>query len=104
MGEESGRRSGRVRLLVSNRGSGRVNILPGRVQEKWPVDNCVSEIWSTLSFQHLSEPAQEQFNCLTWVSYVDTVSAVAEAGSSRGVRPRDVSGHPSEEGNDKRHE
>ena len=31
--------SGRVRLFVDNRGSGRVNVSPGRVQEKWPVDN-----------------------------------------------------------------
>ena len=39
MGEGSGRGSGRVRLFVGNRGSGRVNVSPGRVQEKWPVDN-----------------------------------------------------------------
>ena len=34
-----GRAAGRVRLFVGNRGSGRVNVSPGRVQEKWPVDN-----------------------------------------------------------------
>ena len=34
MGEGSDRGSSRVRLLVSNRGSGRVNVLPGWVQEK----------------------------------------------------------------------
>ena len=40
MEEESGRGSGRVGLLVGNRGSGRaVNVSPDRVQEKWPVDN-----------------------------------------------------------------
>ena len=31
MGEGSGRGSGRVRLFVGNRGSGRVNVSPGRV-------------------------------------------------------------------------
>ena len=31
MGEGSGRGSGRVRLFVSNRGSGRVKVSPGRV-------------------------------------------------------------------------
>ena len=34
-----GRATGRVRLFVGNRGSGRVHVSPGRVQEKWPVDN-----------------------------------------------------------------
>ena len=26
-------------------GSGRVNVSPGRVQEKWPVDNSETERW-----------------------------------------------------------
>ena len=30
---------GRVKLFVGNRGPGLVNVSPGRVQEKWPVDN-----------------------------------------------------------------
>ena len=36
--------SGRVRLFVGNRGSGRVNDSPGRVgpKKKWPVDNSVT--------------------------------------------------------------
>ena len=34
-----GRAAGRVRLFVSNRGSGRVNVSPGWVKEKWPMDN-----------------------------------------------------------------
>ena len=45
MGEGSGRGLGRVRLLVSNRGLGRVNVSPGRVQEKWPVDNSDTSAW-----------------------------------------------------------
>ena len=55
-GRAAGR--GRVRLFVCNRGSGRVNVLPGRVgstfcrvglgrvQEKWPVDNSDSQLAS----------------------------------------------------------
>ena len=35
---------GRVRLFVGNRRSGRANVSPGRVQEKWPVDNSASMI------------------------------------------------------------
>ena len=34
-----GRVAGRVRLFVGYRGSGRVKFSPGRVQEKWHVDN-----------------------------------------------------------------
>ena len=43
MGEESGCGSGRVRLFVGNRGSGRVNVSPGRVGSK------KSDPWTTLS-------------------------------------------------------
>ena len=39
--------SGRVRLFVDNRGSGRVNVSPGRVQEKLPVDNSASNHYCT---------------------------------------------------------
>ena len=39
MGGVLGNGSGRVRLFVGNRGSGRINVSPGRVQEEWPVDN-----------------------------------------------------------------
>ena len=39
---EKGRAAGQVRLFVGNRGSGGVNVSPGRVQEKWPVDNSGS--------------------------------------------------------------
>ena len=39
MGEGSGRGSGQTFGQQSRVGSGRVNVLPGRVQEKWPVDN-----------------------------------------------------------------
>ena len=46
MAEGSGRGSGRVRLFVGNRGSGRVGstfrrVGSGWVQEKWPVDNSM---------------------------------------------------------------
>ena len=42
MGEGSGNGSGRVRLFVGNRGSGRVNVSPGRVGSK----KC--DPWTTL--------------------------------------------------------
>ena len=42
MEEESGRGSGRVRLFVRNRGSGRVKVSPGRVGSK------KSDPWTTL--------------------------------------------------------
>ena len=53
MGEESGRGSGhgsgRVRLFVSNRGSSRVKVSPGRVGSK------KSDPWTTLGSSTLNE-------------------------------------------------
>ena len=47
--------SGRVRLFVGNRGSGQVNVSPGRVEEKWSVDNSdPSIIIRTLDVTHSS--------------------------------------------------
>ena len=45
-GEGSGRGWGRVRLFVGNRGSGRVNVSPGRVGSK------KSDPWTALPYLH----------------------------------------------------
>ena len=65
----SGRGSGRIRLFVGNRGSGRVNVLPGRVQEKWPVDNSrgSSELFK-ICWQMKFEVAKLVYTLLTLTS------------------------------------
>ena len=50
MGEGSGLGSGRVESDFWSAISGRVNVLPGRVQEKWPVDNSGGDTGSPMAY------------------------------------------------------